>query len=149
VKQASFVIGAWLLALAGACRDIPRPPPRPLGVPRTAAWARGLDGAQPAWVDCWRRSDVEQARDRKPHPELDDRFDCEVFDERGAIQRKGAFRLLDEEADGTLVPVRDPRALLSFRGWRGDRLELGPARVLVAERSLRCAAERCVASSPP
>ena len=141
---AAVVIVVTCGALVG-CNDAPRPPSRPLMVPRTAAWARGVDGAGAAWVDCWRRADVEQARDHQPHPELEDRFDCDVFDERGAIQQRGAFRLLDAASDGALTTAREPRALLQFRGVRDRRIDAGAGRVLVEERLLSCDAGRCVA----
>ena len=137
---AVVVLGCVLVG----CDDARRPPPRPLIVPRTAAWARGGDGGAAAWIDCWRRSDVEQARDHQPHPDLDDRFDCDVFDDRGAIQQRGAFRLLDSATDGTLTTATQPRAPLQFRGVRDRRIDVGTGRVLVEERSLSCDAARCV-----
>jgi hypothetical protein len=145
IAPLAVVVGAGLF---GGCSDETRAPGRPLQVPRTAAWGRGGDGAQPAWIDCWRRADAAQARDQQPPAEPDDRFDCEVFDERGAVQQKGPFRLLDVSPDGTLTAAKAPRALLSFRGRRGLRIDAGPGRVLVQERLLSCTADRCVERGP-
>jgi hypothetical protein len=131
-----------------ACDDATRPPPRPLVVPATAAWAPGVDGAGAAWIDCWRRADIEAARDHTPHPELDDRFDCDVFDDRGAIQQRGAFRLLDVADDGSWTTAREPRALLRFRAVRDRRIDAGPGHALVDERVLACASDRCVEQRP-
>jgi hypothetical protein len=99
------------------CACDPPPPPRPLTVPSTAAWARGVDAgkAGPAWVDCWRVSDELAAKwpvaavDAGSGP-ADALFDCSVYDERGAIQKRARFRL-DKQG-----------ATLAFRGFDGCRV---------------------------
>lgn len=139
-------------ACTSACTTEHKPPPRPLLVPQTAAWAGGADGG--AWVDCWRASDVEPHKDGQPHQEppaqslFEDRFDCRIFDERGAIQRNARFRLLDVTAGKVLKPASDPHRVLQFSGWDGCQLHALPTRVLVDEKALQCTPEGCVTRCP-
>ena len=138
--------------VVGACTPDHKPPPRPLLVPQTAAWAGGADGG--AWVDCWRASDVERQKDGQTHQEppdrslFEDRFDCRIFDERGAIQRNARFRLLDVTAGKVLTAASDPHRVLQFSGWDGCQLHAVPARVLVDEKALQCTPEGCVTRCP-
>lgn len=133
-------VGLWCVFVL-ACTPSPSAPPRPLAVPSTAAWAGGADGG--AWVDCWRVADVLRQHDGAAHPELDDRFDCTIHSERGTIDAKGRYRLLDVEDGLALRPAREPRRVLRFTGWDGCRLHADPNRVLVHDAKVQCAGGLC------
>jgi hypothetical protein len=152
------LIGVFIAASVAACTAERHPPARPLLVPQTAAWAGGADGG--AWIDCWRASDVEHAKDNAPHTDLDDRFDCRVYDEGGGIQMKARFRMMDVERGPsgaqTLKPTADPRRTLRYGGWDGCRILVDDsgnnnthpdaanrARVMLPEKALTCAEGRC------
>ena len=103
------------LAHVGACHETPQAPTKPFGVPSTAAWANGV------WIDCWRVSDVLKAADGKAHPDDDAHFECSIYDERGAIQKKARF---------TLNPATDPRRVMQYASYDGVRIHLDDGRVL-------------------
>lgn len=110
-------------------------------MPSSSAWAGGADGG--TWIDCWRASDVLRAKDGAAHAELDARFDCSLYDERGAIQRKGRFRMLDVDDAGALHPAADARRIIRFDAYDGCRVLLSDKRVLTLEQYTSCSDVLC------